>query len=162
VILSGSDETSAMPSDAILPPDPSVADAMAALGQLSLPLDIGGQGSDDPEIWRFGFNLDEIPFTVGISLRNGNRSLQLTGDFGVLPFSAESQSRRRRLQIVMAAARQRSGLGWELTQDQRIRAIGELSLVGSLTPMAAIAASVARILAARPYLDLVKAVAGEP
>jgi hypothetical protein len=87
----------------------------------------------------------------------------LTGDFGVLPFTAEGHERRQAVQTVVAAAHGRSGLDWHVTPQQQIVMKGGISLSLPLTPVAMIAGAVTVLLRAKPYLEaLLAALTPEP
>jgi hypothetical protein len=66
------------------------------------------------------------------------------------------------VQTIVAAARERSGLDWQVTPDQQIVMKGGISLALPLTPVAMIAGAVTLLLQARPFLDaLLEALAQE-
>lgn len=110
----------------------------------------------------FRFCFDEVPFEARTERRDGRAVLSLRGDFGHLPFTIENARRRRRLRLALDAAERASGLRWEITGTQAIRASGEVDLCMPLTPTAVIAGAVTLLLRSRPYLELIAAVAGEP
>ena len=156
---------SALPASAGTPPE----SVIASLGRLAPPFDIDRFGASfglaparASGALKFRFCFKEVPFTAETERRRERTVLTLTGDFGFLPFSAENARRRRRLRTVLAAARQASGLAWEIGPDHHIRAGGEIDLMPPLTPTAVIAGAATLLLRSRPYLELIIAVGGEP
>ncbi|MGH7123895.1 MAG: hypothetical protein ACREFI_05945, partial [Stellaceae bacterium] len=96
----------------------------------------------------------EVPFACTAIRENGYLLLTLTGDFGALPYTAQGPERRQAVQSVVAVARQRSGLDWQVTPEQQIVMKGGISLTPPLTPVAMIAGAVTVLLRARPYLEV--------
>ena len=144
-----------MPSVAESPPKEE--SIIATLGGFELPLeldrnDLFGRGGPRPVAFRFSFR--EVPFSCAAERRDGRPILTLSGDFGSLPYTAEGPERRRAVQAVLAAARQRSDLDWQVTPQQQIVVRGGISLALPLTPVAMIAGAVTLLLRARPFLDL--------
>ncbi len=136
------------------PKDQSV---IAALGGVALPLELDrsellGRDSARPVAFRFAFR--EVPFACAVERRDGHPVLTLTGDLGALPYTAEGPERRQSVRAVVAAARQRSGLDWQVTPQQQILVRGGISLAFPLTPVAMIVGAVTLLLRARPFLDL--------
>jgi hypothetical protein len=150
------------------PDEPPPQDVIASLARLAPPIDLDRFGasfglgpgrSDGPLCFRFCFK--EVPFTGRIEQRPDGAALTLTGDLGTLPFSAESPRRRRRLRMVLAAARRAPGMRWEITGDHHISVAGETLLALPLTPVAVIAAATGLLLRSRLFLELIVGVAGE-
>jgi hypothetical protein len=143
---------------------------VAAFGRLAGPIEIDrveGASADLPParpsgVLRFRFCFREVPFEARAERGQNRPTLSLTGDLGTLPFSIENPARRRRLRKVLAAAELFSGLRWEVTPAQTIRATGEIDLGAALTPTAIIAGTASLLLQSRPYIELITAVAGEP
>lgn len=142
---------------------------LAALGRLSGPIEIDrveGASADLPParpsgVLRFRFCFREVPFEARAERRKNRPILSLRGDLGTLPFTIENPARRRRLRKVLAAAELFSGLRWEVTPEQTIRASGEIDLGTALTPTAIIAGTATLLLQSRPYIDLITTIAGE-
>ncbi len=135
---------------------PKEESIIAALGGFTLPLELDrpeifGLGERRPLAFRFTFR--EVPFSCTATRENGRPVLALTGDFGALPYTAEGAERRQAVQTVVATARQRSGLDWQVTPEQQIVMKGGISLALPLTPVAMIAGAVTLLLRARPFLD---------
>ena len=146
---------------------------IASLGQLEPPLEIdrfgGAPHGTTParptgEL-TFRFCYHEVPFQGQTSRRAGWPVLTLSGDLGILPFTIESARRRRRLRKILRAARAKSSVDWQVTSTHRIKVAGTIDLgvdLGMpLTPTALITGATTLLLACRPYLDLLVAVAGE-
>lgn len=142
---------------------------LASLSRFEPPFEIDRFGASfglDPVrpsgVLQFAFCYKEIPFQVRTERRNGRPVLQLTGDLGILPFTIENARRRRRLRIVLEAAKHSPGMHWEVTQHHRIRVSGEVILDLPLTPTAVIAGATVLLMAGQPYLELIVSVGGEP
>ncbi|HXP73724.1 MAG TPA: hypothetical protein VN823_06215 [Stellaceae bacterium] len=136
------------------PKDQSI---VAALGDVALPLELDRTelfGRLGPRPVEFRFTFREVPFSCTAERREGHPVLTLTGDLGSLPYTAEGAERRQAVQTVVAAARRRSGLDWQVTAQQQIVVRGGISLVLPLTPVAMVAGAVTLLLRARPFLDL--------
>ena len=151
--------------------DPTVGESvLASFSRLAGPLEIDRADTGIANLpparpsggLRFRFCFREVPFEARAERRQNRPVLVLTGDLGTLPFSIESPARRRRLRKVLAAAGLFSGLRWEVTPAQTIRASGEIDLGTALTPTAIIAGTATLLLRSRPYIELITAVAGEP
>ena len=144
----------AMP--AIAATKPKHQSIITALGDAGLPLELdrselfGGDGSGPVA---FRFVLRDVPFSCAVERGGGEPMLTLTGDLGALPYSAEGAGRRRRVQAVVAAARERSGLDWEVTPQQQIVVRGGIALASPLTPVAMILGAVTLLLRALPFLE---------
>jgi len=155
--------------DASFAPSELPAGLIASLGRLELPLEfdraraaltgIDEAGQHSAVAFRFLFR--EVPFEARAERRDGRTAVNLKGDLGFLPFTIENARRRRRLRLVLAAANRASGLRWEITPRHDIRIAGEIDSNTPFTPTAIVAAAIALLLRARPYLDLAVAVAGE-
>lgn len=142
--------------------------ALASLGRVAPPFEIDRFGASfglDPArasgVLTFRFCFQEVPFSARTERRDDRPVLRITGDLGTLPFTIENATRRRRLRKVLSAARHASGLRWEITARNLIRATGEIDLGLPLTPTAVIAGATTLLLRSRPYLELIVAVASE-
>ena len=147
-----------LPADmpAIAGNKPKDQSLIAALGAVGLPreLDRGellGRDGSDPVAFRFV--LREVPFCCTVERPEGQPVLRLTGDLGALPYTAEGTERRRAMQAVVAAARERSGLDWQVTPQRQIQVRGGISLPSPLTPVAMILGAVTLLLRALPFLE---------
>lgn len=109
----------------------------------------------------FRFCVNEVPFEATLMRRERRAVLSLTGALGVLPFTAESATRRRRLAMIVAAARRRTRLHWAVTGRQEIVVSGDIELTDRITPTTALAGAISLMLRARPYADLIVSVNGE-
>jgi len=132
---------------------------IASIGGIRLPLELDrihllGCGGKQPLRFRFAFH--EVPFSCIAERRDGRSIPALTGDFGVLPYTAEGPERRRAVQTAVAAAQQRSGLRWSVTPQRQIEVKGDIGLGLPLTPMALVAGTVALFLRAGTHLELLR------
>jgi hypothetical protein len=126
------------------------------IGAVELPLeldrsDLLGRDGSDPVVFRFV--LHDVPFSCTVDRPEGQPMLTLTGDLGALPYTAEGAERRRAMQAVVAAARERSGLDWQVTPQQQIQVRGGISLPSPLTPVAMILGAVTLLLRVLPFLE---------
>ncbi len=142
--------------------------AIASLGRVAPPFEIDRFGASfglgparASGMLTFHFSFNEVPFTARTERREDKPMLRLTGNLGVLPYTIENATRRRRLRKVLAAAQRASGLRWEITPHHLISASGEIDLCLPLTPTSVIAGAATLLLRSRPYLELIVAVAGE-
>ena len=147
----------AIPRPAIAEREPKDQSIIAALGGFGLPLELDrseffGSGATRPVAFRFTFR--EVPFSCIAERKDGQPLLALTGDFGALPYTAEGPERRKAVQAVVAHARCRSGLDWQVTPHQEIIMRGGISLALPLTPVAMVTGAVTLLLRARPFLEL--------
>ncbi len=147
----------AIPMPAIAERKPKDQSIIAALGGFGLPLELDrseffGSGATRPVAFRFTFR--EVPFSCTTERRDGQPVLTLIGDFGALPYTAEGPERRKAMQTVVAHARRRSGLDWQVTPRQEIIVRGGICLALPLTPVAMVTGAVTLLLRARPFLEL--------
>lgn len=128
---------------------------IAALGAVGLPLEpdrdeLRGREGSDPVAFRFV--LRDVPFSCALERPEGEPVLTLTGDLGALSHTGEGAERRRAMEAVLAAARERSGLDWQVTQQQiLVRSGSPLTL--PLTPVATTLSAVTLLLRALPFLE---------
>lgn len=139
--------------------EPAAQSVVAALGCFQLPIELDhvrAFGRDrsraDGLCFRFGFR--EIPFKCEAERQEGQLYLNLTGDLGALPYTAESANQRRSIQTILSAAGERSGLQWTVSPQQQIEVKGALTLDRPLTGSALVTGAVTLLLRAQPYLDL--------
>lgn len=152
-----------VPSGAALPES-----ALAAIAGAAPPFEIDRFGASfglgparASGVLTFRFCFREVPFSASTERRGERPVLRLAGDLGYLPYTIENATRRRRLRKVLAAARHASGLRWEITPSNVIRASGEIDLGQPLTPTAVVAGAATLLLRSRPYLELIVQVASE-
>jgi hypothetical protein len=142
--------------------------ALAAIAAAEPPIDIDrfgasfGLGSTrGPGLLTFRFCFREVPFAASLERRAERPVLRLAGELGYLPYSIENPTRRRRLRTALAAVREGSGLRWEITEGNLIRASGEIDIGRPVTPTAIVAGAATLLLRSRPYLELIVATASE-
>jgi len=138
---------------------PETHGVVAKLGNRPLPIELDqlhlfDSGGKNALSFRFAYR--EVPFSCTAERQNGdgNPMLALVGDFGALPYTVENPERRRSVQTVLAAATRRSGLEWSVTRNQTISVKGGIALELPLTPKALVVGTVALLLRALPYLEL--------
>jgi hypothetical protein len=147
-----------LPADmpAIAANKPKDQSLIAALGAVRLPLELDSSeilGRDGSDPVAFRFVLREVPFSCTVERPEGQPVLTLTGDLGALPYTGEGAERRRAMQAVVAAARDRSGLDWQVTPQQQIQVRSGISLPSPLTHVAMILGAVTLLLRALPFLE---------
>jgi hypothetical protein len=132
----------------------------------AMPLQAASHPFDLADAWTtwgrplvFRFCVGEVPFEARASWRDDRVMLSLAGALGTLPFTIESRQRRRRLAMVLAAARRGSGLAWTIDQRHEMRVTGDAELAAPVTPAALLGGVVELLLRCRPYLELLVAAA---
>jgi hypothetical protein len=142
--------------------------ALAAIAAAERPIDIDRFGASfgvglarGAGVLTFRFCFREVPFTASLERRAERPVLRLAGELGHLPYTIENPARRRRLRTALAAARQGSGLDWEITERNVIRASGEIEIGRPLTPPAIVAGATTLLLRSQPYLELIVTLASE-
>jgi hypothetical protein len=145
-----------LPADmpAVTANKPKDQSLLAALGGVGLPLeldrsDLLGRDGSDPVVFRFV--LRDVPFSCTVEQPEGQPVLMLTGDLGALPFTAGNAERRQAMQTALAAARERSGLDWQVTPQQQIQVRG--GIASPQTPVGMTLGAVTFLLRALPFLE---------
>lgn len=118
-------------------------------------------GTQDAKPFTFRFCFNEVPYQATIVRQDQRAILSLSGELGILPFSAESARRRQRLALIIAVAQRHTSLNWAISARQEIIVSGDIEIADRVTPTNALAGAVALILRARPYTDLIVSVSGE-
>lgn len=122
----------------------------------------------DPRERPFGFRFEYLGlrFAASTRVRKGKLWLQLTAKVGPIPYTAESQDRRRDALAIMRAslALPHGRLG--VSRDRQIEVAGEFPLSEPLTPVSVVSAAAELVLEIKPYLalltDFVPAVCPRP
>lgn len=87
--------------------------------------------------------------------REGNEAwLEVEGDLGALPFSAESRDARSAVIAILLAAKLTDHRYFGIGPDQRIRLHGEIALTCPLTPASILTGLTQFTLAVRPFIEL--------
>ena len=136
---------------------PTEESIIATLGGFGLPLELDrrepfGQGTPQPVAFRF--MVRDVPFSCTAERLDGKPVLTLTGDFGALPYMAEDPERRRSIRDIVSAARERSGLEWQVTPQQQVVVRGDITIASPLTPVNLTMGAVTLLLRALPFLEL--------
>ena len=144
--------------------DREPSSALAALGNLPQPLELGGIGAqaeeqhsprDPTRPLKFTFVCYGIPFAAEVDVGD-QPNLSLEGNLGALPYTAEAAAARVRILAVLAATRKLAAADFALGEDQTIRIRGARELDQPLDATS-IVTGVARILLpTKPYLDLIQ------
>jgi hypothetical protein len=80
--------------------------------------------------------------------------LEVDGDLGALPFSAESRDARSEVIAILLAARLTDHRYFGVGPDQRIRVRGEIPLTCPLSPASILTGVTMFTLAVRPFIEL--------
>ncbi|MTJ84020.1 MAG: hypothetical protein F8N37_23790 [Telmatospirillum sp.] len=127
------------------------------LGELRLPLDDAdasqAMASRD---FQFRFVYQRIPFSVTCRDADATEGalLHVTGDVGVMPFSAESVTARSGLKTVIEAANRHLGDRFAITAG-RIRVAAGLPVPRPVTAVGIVSALTLFLLPVRPYLETI-------
>ncbi len=110
-----------------------------------------------PEALRFSFDYTGTDFDAHVEPTPEGASLKLDAVLAPLPFSAESRTRRRDCQVIVQASR----LGMKhgrltLDPERRIRLVCELAIGGPVTPTALVAGATRMLIAATPWIALLR------
>lgn len=116
-------------------------DGMPARRDLTTPVD-------------FTFDICGIKLAARAGRQNGEAWLEVEGDLGPLPFSAQSRPARSAAIAVLIAAKLTDHRYFGVGPDQRIKLHGEVPLMPPLTPAAILAGVVQFVTAVRPFIEL--------
>lgn len=111
--------------------------------------------------FNFGFNFRERPFSARAVGEGETLRLSFYGEFGVLPYSQESRTRRLEI-LALLPQLKAAGLSWEITKTQAIRVGAALELKGVTAPREILAAVIEHLVLARASLDAISALAYMP
>jgi hypothetical protein len=87
---------------------------------------------------------------------DGDAWLEVEGDLGALPFSAESRDARSQVIAVLLAARLTDHRYFGVGPDQHVRLHGEIPLTCPLTPASILTGVALFSLAVRPFIELLR------
>jgi hypothetical protein len=89
--------------------------------------------------------------------RQGDQAwLEVEGELGALPFSAESRDARSQAIAVLIAARLTDYRYFGVSADQRIKLRGEIALTPPLTPASILTSVTQFVIAVRPFIELLQ------
>ncbi len=139
-----------------------------------LPLDFLGDGTEPLEVnsitvdadgnvtrrvppspFNFCFTYLEIPFSARVSEDGGNKNLNVTADFGPMPYTAEAPKLRKPLLALLDALKAEGTFRLSLNTRKRIMLAGEIPMEAALTPVNIIASLTTLLVHTDPYLDLI-------
>ncbi|PKU23734.1 hypothetical protein [Telmatospirillum siberiense] len=124
------------------------------LGELKLPFDEGGDAElIERRDFKFRFAYREIPFFA--HFRADASRIEVSGDVGPMPFSAESSLARIELQTVLDAANAHLGETF-LIREGRIGLVGGASVSLPVTAVGLITALTLLLIKLRPYLETIE------
>lgn len=126
------------------------------LGELKLPFDEGGGAKP---IGRREFNVRfsyrKVPFSAHFHSDGDEGRIDVSGDVGPMPFSAESSLARSELQTVLDAANDHFGETF-LIHEGRIRLVGTVPVPLPVGAVGLITALTLLLLKWRPYLETIE------
>jgi hypothetical protein len=126
------------------------------LGEIKLPFDEGG-GTEKIERrdFNFRFSYRQIPFAAQYRAERDPSKIDIVGDIGPMPFSAESALARIELQTVLDAANAHLGEIFRIIEG-RIQIVGEAMVTPPVTAVGLITAITHFLLKRRPYLETIE------
>lgn len=123
------------------------------LGGLKLPFDERqGESPIERQDCNFRFLYRRIPFSVHFRTVDMVSMLEIVGDIGLMPYSAESALARIELQTVFDAANAHLGEVFAI-HEGRIRMTGTVTVVPPVSAVALITAITHFLIKRRPYLE---------
>lgn len=136
------------------------------LGDYRLPFDIGALAGADAvgtarRRFPFGFIIQSIPFAAHFEEEGQTAHIDLTGEIGPMPFTAESAAARANLQAILDAANAQLGRVFRVS-DGTIELVGRTSLEVPVTAVGLVSAIVGVLLPVKPYLDCINLILAPP
>ena len=116
---------------------------------------------EEPVSFNFGFDFRARAYTAQAVTVGDTLRLSFFGDFGLLPYSQESRTRRAEI-LALLPHLKAVGLIWEITRTQALRVGGILELKGVMAPREILAAVIESLVLARESLDAISAIAYTP
>lgn len=132
-------------------------------------LPIGAMGIDeaghlfrknDDGIYNFTFSYMGYQFAVRAEAAPGHTRMRIHAFLGHLPYTAESKDMRANVRAVVEVAGAALGGRIHINGNQRILLLDEFNFDQTLTPSSLLTKTVAFLLQARPYLDLLRLLGG--
>lgn len=126
------------------------------LGELTIPFEEkDGVETIGRRDFNFRFSYRRIPFTAHFRTDGDASRIDVSGDVGPMPFSAESPLARIELQTVLDAANAHLGRAF-LVQGGRIRLAGAAPVARPVGAVGLITALTLLLLKWRPYLETIE------
>lgn len=137
--------------------NPASAMPLGAIG-----LDGDGQlvRKNDDGLIEFTFSYMGYQFAVRAEVETGHTRMRIHAVLGHLPYTAEARELRSNMQAVVHEAGRVLGGRIHINQVQRILFLDEFKFDETLTPNSLLTKTVAFLLSAKPYLELLSLIAG--
>jgi hypothetical protein len=110
-----------------------------------------------PAALAFSFDYTGAAFAAQVEPIEGGARLRLDAVLAAMPYTAEDRQRRRDVQLIMRASR--AGLSHGrlvLDAQRRIHLVSELAIGSPVTPAALVATATRLLIAATPWLALLR------
>jgi hypothetical protein len=108
----------------------------------------------------FTFKYMGYQFAVRADVAPGHTRMRIHAVLGHLPYTAEARELRANMRAVVHEAGRALGGRIHINQEQRILFLDEFNFDETLTPNSLLTKTVAFLLSAKPYLDLLSLIAG--
>jgi hypothetical protein len=110
----------------------------------------------DPRERPFGFRFEclGLRFAAVTRVRKGTLLLQLVANVGPVPYTAESQDRRRDALAIIRSSLALPHINMGMSRDRQIEIVGEFPLPEPLTPVSVVSAAAELVLEIKPYITL--------
>ncbi|PIW27174.1 MAG: hypothetical protein COW30_11245 [Rhodospirillales bacterium CG15_BIG_FIL_POST_REV_8_21_14_020_66_15] len=137
--------------------DPSKTMPLGAMG-----LDQQGQlvRKNDDGLVEFTFRYMGYQFAVRAEVHPGHTRMRIHAVLGHLPYTAEARELRTNMRAVVHEAGRALGGRIHINPEQRILFLDEFNFDETLTPGSLLTKTVAFLLSAKPYLELLSLIAG--
>lgn len=148
---------SAMKTKAILDATDGVGRPLGSVG-----IDEDGQlfRKNEGGVYNFTFMYQGYQFAVKAEVQPGQTRLRIHAMLGNVPYTAESGDLRINMQAIVHEASRALGGRVHVNQEQRVMLFDEFLFQETLTPNALLTKTVAFLLRAKPYLELLGLIAG--
>lgn len=137
------------------------------VGNQRLPLDIHAVGLDagghliEAERRDFSFRFTYRRILLSVRFRSGEAPIvEIQGQLGSLPFSAESAVLRGQLMAIIRSANEHLGGGFQIARG-RIRLSGSIEVAAPVTAVGLVGAIARFLLPRKPYLEIIDVCLGQ-
>ena len=140
----------------------AAGDSGASLPLGAVRLDEAGQlvrKNHDGQI-EFTFQYMGYQFAVKAEVETGHTRMRIHAVLGHLPYTAEAPELRHNMRAVVLEAGRALGGRIHINGEQRILFLDEFNFDETLTPTSLLSKTVAFLLSAKPYLELLSMIAG--